>query len=307
MSKKEIIIEKDYNKKIENALVFERMLEMKDNITIFINMFKGGVGKSTLVQIATYFFEYYAQILDQINEGKNTKKLLVIDFEPQRNLTRKIFKNFPPEEKAKTPLFKGIENSDLSNSITKLTDHIDIIEGDWDISKLDKYANANIRLKAHDYILSYLLKPLKEQYDLILIDSIPTTSIWTNNCSIVSDFVFVPVTTDDECFTNFSDYINYLTDMSDYNPNLDIIGALPYLSEENNSTNIKYLNKYRETYKDLIFENIIKKSDRVLSWGGEGISTNKGWDKINLKMYEKAIQELCVRTTNLLKGEEENE
>jgi len=46
---------------------------------------------------------------------------------------------------------------------------------------------------------------------------------------------------------------------------------------------------------DDVFENYIKSSDRVVSWGKYGITTDKPYDKQAMKMYEDVKDEMLKR------------
>ena len=70
---------------------------------------------------------------------------------------------------------------------------------------------------------------------------------------------------------------------------------VPYLTKDDNATNKSYLKKYYDTFGDLTFESIIKYSARVMSWGTNGISENKGYDKQVLSMYFDVFREFLDR------------
>lgn len=268
-------------------------LKSKKNATVLtINNFKGGVGKSTLINLFAYIME------------KNQIKTLLIDSDPQRTLTKKILKNYDIQEKAEKSFMQGIQSHNLKKSITHLTPYLSIIEGDWELSTFDRYARQNLTLEAEYFLYKYLIEDLKNDYDFIIFDSVPTTSVFTHNCIVASDLVLAPTQAEDESFDNTLSYMNYLQSMTNYNPNLDIVGVVPYLSELDNSTNVKYLKKYQETFHNLTFTNIIKRSARVMSWGTDGITENKGYDKQILTMYLKVFIEFLER---IEKGENNGE
>ena len=83
--------------------------------------------------------------------------------------------------------------------------------------------------------------------------------------------------------------------MRQYNDNVEILGIVPYLTKDDNATNKSYLKKYYDTFGDLTFESIIKYSARVMSWGTNGISENKGYDKQVLSMYFDVFREFLDR------------
>ena len=71
-----------------------------------------------------------------------------------------------------------------------------------------------------------LLAPLKSDYDLIIIDTVPTPSVYTNNAIVASDYVMIPLQAEEESTNNIQNYISYLIDLQEqFNPGLDMIGC----------------------------------------------------------------------------------
>lgn len=120
-------------------------------------------------------------------------KVLQIDSDPQMNLTKKMYRTFKePYKKAEKSFIEGIQAEDLSKSITIVNDQLDIIEGAWDMALLTNHIHKNLNAEADYYLYEYLIKPLKENYNLILFDVIPTTTAYTNNCVVASDYALMP-------------------------------------------------------------------------------------------------------------------
>ncbi|EHK9432928.1 ParA family protein [Staphylococcus aureus] len=262
-------------------------------LVLTVNNYKGGVGKSTLIVLFAYIF------------SKLKIKILLVDSDPQRTLTKKIQKNFPVIEQSKYTFMEGIKRNTLEQSITKLGEYIYIVEGDWELSTLDRYSRENLKIEAEYYLYSFLIDSLKAKFDLIIFDAVPTTSIFTHNCIVASDYVLAPTQAEEESYDNTISYMNYLNSMKNYNQSLDILGVVPYLSELDNATNIKYLKKYQHTFGKLTFQNIIKRSARVMSWGTDGITETKGYDKQTLSMYINVFKEFLERL-ELVELEEHN-
>lgn len=266
-----------------NQAFIEKIKKAPKAITLTINNYKGGVGKSTLIVL-------FAYIMVQLKI-----KVLLIDSDPQRTLTKKLLKNFAVKKQAKYSFMEGIKRNSLKESITQLDDYLYIVQGDWELSTLDRYSRENLKVEAEYFLYSFLIDDLKNEFDFIIFDAVPTTSIFTHNCVVASDFILAPTQAEEESYDNTISYMNYLSSMKNYNEHLDILGVIPYLSELDNSTNIKYLAKYQETFGDLTFNHIIKRSARVMSWGTDGITENKGYDKQTLKMYADVFKEFLVR------------
>ena len=52
--------------------------------------------------------------------------------------------------------------------------------------------------------LLLFLAPLKSDYDLIIIDTVPTPSVYTNNAIVASDYVMIPLQAEEESTNNIS-------------------------------------------------------------------------------------------------------
>lgn len=267
----------------ESKEIIKKIKSLPVAPVLTFNNFKGGVGKSTLIALFAFIMV------------KFKIKVLLIDSDPQRTLTKKLMKNFTVKNEASQTFMEGIKNNSLKNCITQLDDYLYIVQGDWELAKLDRYARTNLKQSNEYFLYSYLINDLKKDYDFIIFDSVPTTSLYTHNCIVASDYVIAPTQAEEESYENTISYLNYLNDMRQYNEKLEILGVVPYLTKDDNSTNRSFLKKYYETFGDLTFQNIIKYSARVLTWGTKGITENKGYDKQTLAMYLSVFEEFLER------------
>lgn len=267
----------------ESKEIIKKIKSLPVAPVLTFNNFKGGVGKSTLIALFAFIMV------------KFKIKVLLIDSDPQRTLTKKLMKNFTVKNEASQTFMEGIKSNSLKNCITQLDDYLYIVQGDWELAKLDRYARTNLKQSNEYFLYSYLINDLKNDYDFIIFDSVPTTSLYTHNCIVASDYVIAPTQAEEESYENTISYLNYLNDMRQYNEKLEILGVVPYLTKDDNSTNRSFLKKYYETFGDLTFQNIIKYSARVLTWGTKGITENQGYDKQTLAMYLSVFEEFLER------------
>lgn len=178
-----------------------------------INM-KGGVGKTTLTkEIGIHLAE------------KRRKKVLLIDVDPQLNLTQSLFRMFNfaqtqeiANERIKENKIETVSNdvndkkkilniskasierifsstaslpAKVEDTVQKLTDNLSIIPGEFGIEFTLRNLNSN---KLESGIYDFIRKNrLREVYDYILIDCPPTYSSYTVAALKPSDFLIVPV------------------------------------------------------------------------------------------------------------------
>ena len=129
-------IDNDFWSNNESNTVLLNNLKSKDEAIVFtINMFKGGVGKSTLSNLLGYISNRY------------NLKILFVDTDPQRTLTKKLEKNFDTKKEAELSFMDGIKIGTLKKSISNLSGSIDIIKGDWNLAWFDRFSRRSLNIK----------------------------------------------------------------------------------------------------------------------------------------------------------------
>ncbi|WP_413487040.1 ParA family protein [Carnobacterium maltaromaticum] len=161
-------------------------------IIAFINM-KGGVGKTTLCkEMSINISENYAD-----SENDRDLKILLIDIDPQSNLTQSLNEKYFPESLPTASIQNIFTQTSVgtneSNIIMKLTDKIDLIPGELETIFLERSTGNDTGQKLMNYIED---NQLRERYDYIFIDCPPTFSIYTEATLFCSDYYFVPVLPD---------------------------------------------------------------------------------------------------------------
>ncbi|MBU5351370.1 AAA family ATPase [Paenibacillus barcinonensis] len=171
----------------------------------FINM-KGGVGKTTLCrEIALYLSERYTR-------GEESIKILLIDIDPQANLTQSLLEKF----EKKTTYYKKNEKNEETEEVDykcsvdnifkqdavgmtkkhvvlELTENLDLIPGELETIFLQRQQNPSTPNKLMDYIID---NELRREYDYIFLDCPPTYSVYTEMSFYTSDYYFVPAVPD---------------------------------------------------------------------------------------------------------------
>lgn len=258
---------------------------------ITVANFKGGVGKSTLTEILSYIF----------SERKN-KKVLVIDTDPQANVTDKLFRTFnkdvselPGEEDR---LMGAIEQTDLNKAIVSMSDSLDLMVGDWQIERFHDNISGMDK-NARYYLLYTLLKDITPRYDYVFIDTRPSTDLMTNNAICASDYVLVASKSEEDSFSSTIKFIEYLKRMSDYNSDLNLLGIVNYLVNMRGYVDKQIIERFEDEFDTLMFKNQVKSSEVVKRWGLHGITEHKSYDKKIMSIYEAVAGELNERINEL--------
>ena len=139
---------------------------------ISISNHKGGVGKTTSAI--------------NIGAGLNIlkKKVLLIDLDPQANLSQSLgLKNEPIN-------IYGALRGEYNLQPIEILKGLDVIPSTLDLS------GAEVELSSEpgrEYILKELIEPLIASYDFIIIDSPPSLGLLTINAFTASDEILIPL------------------------------------------------------------------------------------------------------------------
>jgi len=167
---------------------------------------KGGVGKTTSC----------------LNLGASLaalgKRILLIDLDPQYNLTSILLKEEPEQS---IYSFYNKEVDSLSKIINEL-DKFDLITSDIRLAGIERRNDIN-----NYFLLREELKKLNENYDYILIDCPPSLGVMTMSALIASNFLIIPVKTEFLSLKGIEQLIETFTEIRKiHNPTLAIMGVL---------------------------------------------------------------------------------
>lgn len=257
--------------------------------------FKGGVGKTTTSVITAYIL------------SERGYKTLFVDFDPQSNGTETLMLTASKENFDST-VYQGIVDQDLTPCITPIKEHLDLIPSDLDLINLPLYLNKTVKNDVYRraYLLDYLLEPIKEDYDYIIIDIPPTISDFTNNAAIASDYVALVMQTQRWSFKATKTFIPYLQDMIDnYDTSIELLGVIPVLMKPDSKKEIAILESAQEEYGDYLFHTTIKIRERLKGFADHGITDNDYHDRLVLHLYEELVSELIERMEANVKQRQE--
>ena len=243
---------------------------------------KGGVGKTTTaVNLAAFL-------------GKKKKKVLVIDLDPQGNATSGL----------------GIDKSELDTTIYDvLVNDEPMADSIWESSANNvsivptniNLAGAEIELvnvMSRENVLKEALKPVKDDYDYIIIDCPPSLSILTINALTTSDGIIIPIQGEYyalEGLTQLIDTINIVK--KKLNKNLSILGVVLTMFDRRTQLTRQVQEEVENYFGDKVFNTVIPRNVRLAEAPSHGVAI-LDYDKVSkgAKAYESLASEVIKRT-----------
>ncbi|MBQ4818570.1 ParA family protein [Aquimarina sp. MMG016] len=211
---------------------------------ISIANFKGGVGKTTTaINLAAGL-------------KKKGKKVLLVDVDPQSNLTQSLGITEDIKDSVYTVLRK-----EAFGEQTKITDVL-MTASDLDLipSSLD-LAGAELELASvygREQILSQLIKPLKG-YDFIFIDCPPSMSMLTINALVSSDYVMIPLQAEFLPLKGLRSFLKHFELVKKLNKRIELLGFVLTKYDKRKKMNRQIKSELEEEFsEDLIFKTYIR-------------------------------------------------
>jgi chromosome partitioning protein len=218
---------------------------------------KGGVAKTTTtLNLAAAFAE----------EGH---RVLCVDMDPQGNLT----------------MSQGIDPDSLEQSMYDVLVHdlpirevirrreIDVACASIDLAGAEIAMSMKI---GRERSLEKALRPIREDYDFVCIDTPPSLGLLTINALTAADKVIVPVQCEYLSMRGLIQLTNTLSMIREnLNPNVDIEGILPTLVDSRTIHAKEAIEILEENFGDRVFASRIKKTVRFAEAPVKGMSVLK--------------------------------
>lgn len=204
---------------------------------ISISNHKGGVGKTTsAINIG----------VGLKNEGK---KVLLIDLDPQANLTQSL-----GVQNAGKTIYHAMKGDQLP--VVPAT--VDVVPSSIDLAAIESELASKI---ARESVLKKLLAPHKDKYDYILIDCPPSLGILTINAFTASDEIFIPLQAEYLALSGLSKMMEIMELIrSELNPGLKIGGIFLTQFDSRRVLNRNILEGVKDQFPKEVFKSIIREN-----------------------------------------------
>lgn len=258
---------------------------MKKSKVIALTNQKGGVGKTTTA------------VNLGIGLARQGKKVLLIDCDPQANLTMALGYERPDElEHTLSDIIKNVmQDRDFKTDdyIKSHKEGVDFIASNIELSGLEVQLVTTIN---REKILTNCIEPIKENYDYILIDCQPSLGIMTINALASANSVIIPSQSHYFSTKGLELLLQSVAKVKRYiNPNLKIDGILMtmVMSRTNISKEINSIVKDVYGKQIKVFDTQIPYSIKAVESTAEGKSIYLFNKNISIsKAYENFTKEV---------------
>lgn len=208
------------------------------------------------------------------------KKVLLIDLDPQGNSSQVLrsqklntpdvsdfifgndtFENIAIRRTAET--FKDCNTISETESAFQL----DILPNNKNVKAPDQYFYTHGYQNDSEavFFLKNRLRDLKNQYDLIIIDTNPVYNIFNTMALTASDYVLLPVNADGFSQDGLRDCIEDISEVqNNYNPNLEILGILLTRVKSRTLLAKEKFDSYTEKLHDITLKTVIRDDNSIM-------------------------------------------
>ena len=188
------------------------------------------------------------------------KRILLVDADPQANCTSGLGVTIP--EGGYSTYDCIINNIPAADAILPTsTPNLFIIPSHIDLVGAELELVSRMR---REYILKQCLDKVRDDFDYILIDCMPSLGLLTVNAMTAADSVLIPIQTEIYALEGLQKLKNTITLVRDHlNPDLEIEGIVMTMYDSRLRLANMILEEVRTNIKDPVFQTIIHRNSKI--------------------------------------------
>jgi chromosome partitioning protein len=216
---------------------------------------KGGVAKTTTVHALG------------VALAEMGRRVLLVDLDPQGCLTFSV--GVDPDDLPKSLHDVFVHRTPAAEVLLKVGD-LHVLPATIDLAGTEVHL---LTRPGREYALARALDPIKNDYDMILIDCPPSLGVLTINGLTAADEVLVPLQCETLSHRGVGQLLETIEDVRAYtNPNLKVRGVIATMFDGRTRLGREVLDDVRTTYGVTVLEPPVPKSVRVAEAPGKGRS-----------------------------------
>lgn len=203
---------------------------------------KGGVGKTTTT---------FSLGVALANKGK---RVLLVDADPQGDLT--TYMGWYEQDTLSNTLADLMEQAmsdeplEVDKAILKHKENVDLIPSNLDLSAMEM---SLVNAMSREYTVRNCISQVKDKYDYILIDCMPSLGMITINALACSDSVIIPVQAQYLAAKGMGHLLKTVSKVKkQINPNLKVEGILLTLVDRRTNLSKETKEELKDSYGNLI-------------------------------------------------------
>lgn len=213
--------------------------------TVSVYNFKGGVGKTTTSLNLGYSWSRFF-------------KVLLIDFDPQCNLTNAL--SIGNDHKTVyTYVTKILHNHPIEVEPVEVTPYLDIIPGDYSMVNVE---SNNQFISFGHTIMQKFLYAAKTDYDFVILDCPTNFGVLIKSILSSTKSVLIPAVADSFSISGIKKLLTHMASV-DQNYSLNILGIFFNMYNDHLKLSHEKLEEAKHIFGDLILENTISRSIKI--------------------------------------------
>lgn len=249
---------------------------------ISIAIQKGGSGKTTTA------LNLGAALAQQ------GKKVLLIDADPQANLSQSLGIEEEPRYNLYTELKKEImqEGGRLMDAVVPTVAKVDVVPASIDLAIVELEMAGLI---GREHLMSDLVQPLTNRYDYIFIDCPHAISLLTVNALVASDYVLLPLPGEFLPLKGVYGFMRHFDLIrKKLNPRLDLMGMVMTKYDDRKQMNVGVRKQLEEKFEGKVFDTAIRTNIQLAK------AQEAGRDIFSFDRHSNGAKDYCQLAAELM-------